>query len=121
MRLRVLIADDHAAMLEWLAAKIREEFDVVAAVRDAKSVLEEAARLDPDIIVLDLAMPPCNGLQLMRTAKESGSRAQFVLISGYSSPELAQAALSAGARGFVAKIRLMDDLLPSIRRAAKAK
>lgn len=118
MRLRVLIADDHAAMLDWLVAKVREEFDVVAAVRDANTALEEAARLNPDVIVIDLAMPPRNGLQIMRAAKESGSRAQFVLISGYHSQELAQAALSAGARGFVVKEKLMDDLLPSIRRAA---
>lgn len=114
MRLRVLIADDHAGMLEWLVAKVREEFDVVAAVQDGHTALKEVARLDPDVIVLDLAIAPINGLDVMRIAKQSGTRARFVMISAYTSPELAQAALAAGAHAFVVKERLMEELLPSI-------
>ena len=115
MRSRVLIADDHAGMLEWLAAKVREEFDVVAAVEDGNAAVEEAARLDPDVMVLDLGIKPVNGFQVMRMARQSGVRAQFVMVSAYTNPELAQATLAAGARAFVVKEKLIEELLPSIR------
>ena len=118
MKLRVLIADDHAGMLQWLAAKVGEEFEVVAAIQDGSLALEEVKRLDPDVIVLDFAMSPMNGLQVMRCVQESGARAEFVFVTGYADPELADLARSAGARGFVTKDRLMEDLLPSIRSAA---
>jgi DNA-binding NarL/FixJ family response regulator len=119
MKLRVLITDDHAGMLEWLVAKVGEEFEVVAALQDGSLALEEVKRLDPDVIVLDFAMLPMNGLEVMRRVRDSGARAEFVLVTGYTDPELADVARSAGARGFVSKDRLMEDLIPSIRSAAK--
>jgi len=119
MKPRVLIADDHAGMLQWLAAKVGEEFEVVAAIQDGSLALEEAKRLDPDVIVLDFAMSPMNGLEVMRCVRESGARAEFVFVTGYTDPELASLARSAGARGFVSKDRLMEDLMPSIRFAAR--
>ena len=115
MKLRVLIADDHSGMLEWLAATVCEEFDVVGTVQDGVAALAAAAELDPDVIVLDCAMSPMNGLEVTRTLRESGARSVVVLITGYNDPELAEAALTAGAVAFVMKSKLTENLLPAIR------
>jgi len=119
VKLRVIIADDHPGMLEWLVAAVRKECEVVAAVQDGAAALEAAARLDPDIIVLDCAMSPMNGFEVMRALQETGARTAVVFVTGHSDPELAKAALAEGALGFLVKFRLAQDLLPAIRFAGQ--
>ena len=119
MKLRVLIADDHVGMLEWLAATVREEFEVVGMVQDGAAALAAATNLDPDVIVLDCAMSPMNGLEVTRCLRESGARSVVVLVTGYTDPELAEAAMAAGAVAFVVKSKLTENLLPAIRFAGQ--
>lgn len=61
-RLRVLVADDHQAMLDNLVRMLASEFDVVAAVGDGGSVVTEAERVNPDLLVLDVSMPVMGGI-----------------------------------------------------------
>jgi len=114
---RVLIADDHAGIVNQVAALLRPEFEVVATARDGMSALDCVRRLDPDIALLDLYMPGMNGLDVVRTLKTSGVRTVAVIMTGYNDSELAKAAVSAGALAFIAKSRLTHDLLPAVRGA----
>jgi DNA-binding NarL/FixJ family response regulator len=116
---RVVIADDHFGIMDQVAALLRPEFDVVATARDGISALDCIRRFDPDIALLDLFMPGMNGLDVVRTLKGSACRTVTVIMTGYNDPELANAAIAAGAMAFVAKARLAQDLLPAMRGAVQ--
>jgi CheY-like chemotaxis protein len=118
-RLRIVVADDHPGMLDWLTSRLQQEFDVIAAVQDGDAALEAVARLTPDVVVLDLAMRPTNGLEVIRRLRESGAHTPVVLITGYNDPALREVAISAGAKAFVAKSKLAKELVPAVTRASK--
>jgi DNA-binding NarL/FixJ family response regulator len=120
-KLRVAVADDHAGMLDCLARTLRHEFEVVASVGNGVAALEAVARLDPDVIVLDLAMSPINGLEVTKSLQQSGSRTVAVLVTAYDEPELMKVCLEAGAMGFVLKSRVIEELVPAVRKAVGLK
>ena len=114
-RPRVLVADDHRAMLDSLVRLLSGEFEVVATVSDGLSAVATATRLEPDLLVLDIAMPGLNGIAAAARLKESGSMAKVVFVTNLRDREFVQGSLALGEVGFVVKDRLVADLLPAIR------
>lgn len=114
-RPRVLVADDHRAMRDTLVGMLSREFDVVAAVKDGLAVVSEAEQLDPDLLVLDIAMPGLNGIAAAARLREHGSHAKVVFVTNLRGREFVQESLALGEVGFVVKDRLVADLLPAIR------
>jgi DNA-binding NarL/FixJ family response regulator len=114
-RPRVLVADDHRAMLDSLVRLLSDEFEVVASVNDGLAAVAAAARLEPDLLVLDIAMPGLNGIAAASRLKASGSTAKVVFVTNLHDREFVQESLALGAVGFVVKDRLVADLLPAIR------
>jgi DNA-binding NarL/FixJ family response regulator len=114
-RLRVLVADDHQAMLDNMVRMLSHEFDVVASVRDGQSVLTEVERVEPDLLVLDIAMPMLSGIAAAGRLKATGSTAKVVFVTMHHDREFVQEASALGAVGFVVKDRLVSDLMPAIR------
>jgi len=116
-RPRVLLADDHAAMLALTATVLADECLVVGNVGDGYELLAEAERLHPDVIVLDITMPRLDGIQAARQLRRSSGPARLVFLTIYEDADYARAALDAGGLGYVVKRRLTSDLLPAIRAA----
>jgi DNA-binding NarL/FixJ family response regulator len=114
-RPRVLVADDHRVMLESLVQLLSSEFDVVAAVRDGISVVTSTEQLGPDLLVLDIAMPGMSGIAAAACVKKNGSTAKVVVVTNLHDRAFVQESLALGQVGFVAKDRLVADLLPAIR------
>jgi DNA-binding NarL/FixJ family response regulator len=114
-RPRVLVADDHRAMLESLVQLLSVEFDVVGAVTDGLAVVSSTAQLRPDLLVLDIAMPGLNGIAAANRVKKNGSTAKVVFVTNLHDREFVQESLALGQVGFVVKDRLVADLLPAIR------
>ena len=114
-RPRVLVADDHRAMLDTLVRILSRDFDVVAAVPDGLSAVTEAEHLEPDLLVLDIAMPGLNGIAAAARLKELGSTAKVVFVTNMRDREFVRESLALGDVGFVVKDRLVADLLPAIR------
>ena len=113
-RLRVLVADDHKAMLDSLVHLLSHDFDVVSAVGDGASVVSEATRVKPDLLVLDISMPVMGGLAAAGRLKASGSTAKVVFVTMHHDREFVQESSALGTVGFVVKNRLVSDLMPAI-------
>ncbi len=120
-RPRVLLADDHLMMREKVARMLESEFDIVGAVADGEALLDEAAVLDPDIVVLDITMPGLNGIEAARRLRETGSHAKIVFLTVHEDPDFIREALATGALGYVVKPRLASDLLVAMREALEGR
>jgi DNA-binding NarL/FixJ family response regulator len=114
-RPRVVVADDHRAMLDTLVQMLSPEFDVVAAVGDGLSAVSAAAKYEPDLLVLDIAMPGLNGIAAATRVRSSGSPAKIVFVTNLRDREFVEGSLALGEVGFVVKSRLVADLLPAVR------
>lgn len=114
-RPRILIADDHRAMLDTLVRMLARDYDVVAAVMDGVAVVTRAEQLEPDLLVIDIAMPGLNGIAAASRLKERGSTAKVVFVTNMRDREFVEESLVLGDIGFVVKDRLVADLLPAVR------
>jgi len=113
-RRRILLADDHPLMLERVKTFLEPTFDVVGLAHDGLEMVEEAKRLNPDIIVADISMPELDGIEAAHRLREMGARASIVFLTIHESPEFVEACLAEGALGFVAKSHMKTDLIPAI-------
>jgi DNA-binding NarL/FixJ family response regulator len=114
-RPRVLVADDHRAMLDTLVRLLSRDFEIVATAMDGLSAIAKAEQLQPDLLVLDIAMPELNGIAAAARLKERGSTARVVFVTNLRDREFVEESLALGEVGFVVKDRLVADLLPAIR------
>jgi DNA-binding NarL/FixJ family response regulator len=113
-RATVLLADDHAIVLEGLASLLRSEFSLVGTVADGAGLLEAARQLRPDVIVTDVAMPGMSGLEALRRLKAEPIAVKVVLLTMHADAQLAAEALRAGASGFVVKHAAGKELIAAI-------
>ena len=102
-RPRALLADDHSMMLAGLQKLMEETCDVVGAVGDGRALVEAAQRLEPDLIILDIAMPLLNGIDAARQIKRLFPDTKLIFLTMQTSPTYATAALEAGASGYLLK------------------
>lgn len=114
---RVILADDHEAVISTVARLLEPDFEVVAAVKDGAALLEVVDRLDPDLVILDISMPTMDGIEAARRLKESGSRVKIVFLTIHENQDFARTCLEAGALGYVVKSRLATDLLVAVNDA----
>jgi DNA-binding NarL/FixJ family response regulator len=112
---RVLLADDHQSFLAVAKRLLEPEFEVVKTVDNGEALLEEAARLTLDVIVLDISMPKLNGIEAARQLRAAGTTAKLVFLTVHEDLDYVRGALAAGAQGYVVKPRLASDLLPALR------
>ena len=118
---RLLLADDHEAMLASVKEVLRLRYDVVGIAGDGETLLDLVARLEPDLAVIDIAMPRLNGMQAAQRLKASGTRTKLVFLTIYGNPEFIRAAFAAGALGYVLKHRMVTDLPLAIEAALEGK
>ncbi len=116
---RLLLADDHALMLEGLSRLLSNEFEIVGTATNGRMLLVEAEHLKPDVIVLDIGMPELNGIEATRRLNRSLPTAKIVIITQQIDPAYVHAAFTAGAHGYVAKQSAVKELVEAIRLALR--
>lgn len=113
-RPHLLIADDHAVFAEALRALLEKTFVVVGIVPDGRALVTEAARLKPDLLVIDVGMPLLNGLEAARRLREQAPNTKLVFLTMKDDRNLAAAALELGRVGFVLKHSAVRELFTAI-------
>ncbi|MEJ2476582.1 MAG: response regulator transcription factor [Desulfobacterales bacterium] len=86
---RVLIADDHKIVLEGLRSLLQSEFEIVGKVEDGRTLVSEAERLRPELVVADISMPNLNGIDAARQIKKFNERIRIVFLTMHAAlPDL---------------------------------
>jgi CheY-like chemotaxis protein len=116
-RARILLADDHEEMRDLVKRVLEHEFEVLDSVENGFELLKAAAKLKPDVCLLDISMPVLSGIEAATQLKESCSTAKIVFLTIHEDLEYVQAALRTGASGYVVKRELVTDLRSAIREA----
>jgi DNA-binding NarL/FixJ family response regulator len=117
IRPRVLLADDHAGILTALKRMLQPSCEVVESVTDGIAAVEAAARLKPDVLVLDLAMPGMGGIDACRKIKLANPQVKVVILTANNDPDLKREAFNVGASAFILKKFMAEELLNAIRAA----
>jgi DNA-binding NarL/FixJ family response regulator len=113
---RLIIADDHRLLAEACRSILEPQYEVVGIVTDGRALLEAAAILRPDAVILDIAMPNLNGLDAGELLKRKMPAIRLIYLTMTLSAEIAAEAFRRGASGYVLKQSAAEELLIAIRR-----
>jgi len=120
MPIRIVLADDHALVRQGLKSLLeREGFLVVAEASDGQEVLHHVKSLQPDIVVMDITMPICNGLNAARELTQSFPETKTILLTQHDEDQYVSEALEAGVQGYVLKSQAASDLLQAIQQVSR--
>jgi two-component system, NarL family, nitrate/nitrite response regulator NarL len=116
--IRLVIVDDHPIVLEGIAQLVRQspDLELADACRDGAAALEAVAQHRPDVLLLDVQMPPPNGLAVLRELRRAGSDTRVILLTASLEDDDVLEAVRLGIRGLVTKDALADDLIACIRK-----
>jgi DNA-binding NarL/FixJ family response regulator len=119
--IRVIIADDHHLVRQGIRALLEkaDDIEVVAEAADGQEAVELVERLAPDVLVMDIAMPRMNGNQATERVRALGAVTQVVILSMYSDETLVRQALRSGAKGYLLKRSVTEELLLAVRAASR--
>jgi CheY-like chemotaxis protein len=111
---RVLLADDHPAMLDSVSMLLARDFEIAGTAADGWQVIAQAPHLEPDVLVLDVNMPGLGGIEALRALRQTGSRVPAVFLSMARTEDVVGEAFRSGGRGYVVKSRASDDLASAL-------
>ncbi len=119
--IRVIVADDHHLVRQGIRMLLEkaEDIDVVAEAEDGLEAVELAERLAPDIVVMDISMPRLNGAEATEMIRARLTATQVVVLSMHADETVVRQALRRGARGYVLKRAVGEELLLAVRAASR--
>jgi two-component system response regulator NreC len=121
-RLRILVADDHPIIRKKVRAVLENHprFDVCGEVENGAQAVEEALRVKPDVVVLNVAMPLLGGFEAAREIRAKLPESAIVILSSHAYKHFIAEARRAGARAFVAKTKIGEALIKAIADAVES-
>jgi DNA-binding NarL/FixJ family response regulator len=122
-KIRVLLADDHGVVRKGLRFLLESEPDMEVAgeASDGREAVDSAAKLNPDIVVMDIAMPRLNGIDATAQIVKHYPAVGVIVLSMHSDEEYLVRTLTAGAKGYLLKDSAESDLVTAVRTVAKGK
>ncbi len=120
-RTTVLLADDHAVVTDGLRRILEPDFEVVGTVENGRALVAAAAKLRPDVIVVDISMPLLNGIEAVRQIMKSDSHVRAVFLTMHSDVTYAAEALRAGGSAYVLKTAAGAEVITAIEAALKGR
>jgi DNA-binding NarL/FixJ family response regulator len=119
--IRVLLVDDHAVVRQGFRMILgaQPDMEIVGEAGNGREAISQAAELQPDVVVMDVAMPELNGIEATRRIAESSPRARVLALSMHKDSVYVREILRAGAKGYLLKESIDVDLLTAVRAVAK--
>jgi DNA-binding NarL/FixJ family response regulator len=117
--LRILLADDDAAMLKAASECIPPDCEIAGTYPDGATLLEGALALDPDVIILDVGMPGMNGFETARQLRLLQVRAAIIFLSAHQGEDFVSEGFAIGASAYVFKVRMHTDLRKALQAVTK--
>ncbi len=119
-KLRILLADDHAVVREGLKVLVnaQPDMEVIGEAADGRTAVQKAKELQPDVVVMDMAMPELNGARATEQLKQAWPHIHVLALSVHEDRSYWQQFLKAGASGYVLKRAAAADLIQAIRTVA---
>ena len=116
-KIRVLIADDHTILRDGIRSLLEDEPDmqVIGEAEDGIAAVKMACQLEPDVVLMDIAMPLLNGLEATRQIKRSAPQIRVLVLTMHENEEYIRQVLASGAMGYILKDAAARDLLGAIR------
>ena len=114
LRPRLIIADDHHMMVEALRGVLARDHEIVGVAHTADAILETVARVEADVLLLDLSLPGKNGLELMPDIGRLAPALRIIVVTMHLDRVVAETALRSGASGFVPKDADLSELAQAI-------
>jgi two-component system NarL family response regulator len=120
MSIRVMLADDHRMLRDALILILQSEPDmeIAGVAEDGPSTIALARECKPDVLVLDIAMPGINGVQVAQSLRSEMPHVRILVLSAYMDKRFVQESLKAGAAGYVSKAAAATELPRAIRAVA---
>lgn len=117
--IRVLVVDDHAVVRDGLEAflSVHEDIELIGKVGCGEDALRFCSETQADVVLMDLVLPGINGIKTMRTLRERHPATEIVVLTSFGDLGRANAALGAGARGFLLKDASGDEVAEAVRKA----
>src|SRR5271157_204526 len=119
-RIRILLADDHAVVRQGfkMILDAQPDMEIVGEAANGRQAVDLAEQLRPDVVVMDVAMPELNGIEATRRLASSLPHARVVALSMHKDSVYVREILRAGARGYLLKDSVADDLVAAVRAVA---
>ncbi len=115
MKARILLADDHSLVLDGIRRLLENQHHVIGSAVDGQSLVREALRLRPEMMILDVTMPVLNGIDAAREIRKALPKTKLVFISMHSNPIYVRKAIEAGGVAYVLKSGASEELLNAIQ------
>ena len=121
--IRVLVVDDYGPWrrFERLTFLGRDDLQIIGECSDGDEAVQKADELKPDLILLDISLPTLNGIEAARRIRQVSPTSKILFVTENPSPEIAEEAMSTGARGYVVKSDAAGELLPAIKAVLEGK
>jgi len=118
MTIRIVIVDDHTVVRQGLRLflKLEPDFEIVGEASNGRQAVHEVKKLRPDIVIMDIAMPELNGIEATSYISKTCPEAQVIMLSVYDNTEYIFEAFKAGAKGYILKESVGEELVKAIRR-----
>ncbi len=116
-KIKVLVADDHTILRDGICAllALAEDMEVVGEASNGSEALEMVEKVNPDVVLMDIAMPIMNGLEATLRLHKEFPRTRVLVLTQYDDREYVLPAIQAGASGFISKIAASSELISGIR------
>ena len=113
-RKKVLLADDQALVMQEVRSLLNSDYEIVAEVRNGKTLVEAAQRLNPDLIISDISMPEMNGFEAAAKLRSLGITTKLIFLTVQSTAAYVRKARSLGASGYVLKVYATEQLAHAV-------